>query len=164
LRSSLKTSSRDETKAFVSRLNRKFVMIRKSVNKLTAARCKRSLKMKEITKKNEIFTILLINLHVYEELNCLMNDWTSHSMNNSIIYEESFNSTKKRAYRVRANNTRIEKSTFLLTEFMKNRISCWSQTIINRKNDWEQSITSKNNIKTSKKSALNERIACEQTI
>jgi hypothetical protein len=30
--------------------------------------------MKEIAKKNEIITILFINLRVYEELNDLMND------------------------------------------------------------------------------------------
>jgi nitrate reductase NapE component len=35
---------------------------------------RRSMKMKEIMKKNEIITILFINLHVYEKLNCLMND------------------------------------------------------------------------------------------
>jgi hypothetical protein len=32
------------------------------------------MKMKEIMKKNEITAILFINLRVYEELNCLMND------------------------------------------------------------------------------------------
>jgi hypothetical protein len=42
LRSSLKKSLREETEAFVSRLSRKFVMIRKSVNKWTIARCKRN--------------------------------------------------------------------------------------------------------------------------
>jgi hypothetical protein len=68
----------------------------------------RSLKMKEIAKKNEITTILLINLRVYEKLNCLMNDWASHSMNNSIVYEESFNSTKKARVSRETNNAMIE--------------------------------------------------------
>jgi hypothetical protein len=30
--------------------------------------------MKEIAKKSEIITILFIDLRVYEEFNCLMND------------------------------------------------------------------------------------------
>jgi nitrate reductase NapE component len=34
----------------------------------------KSLKMKEIAKRSEIITILFIDLHVYEELNCLIND------------------------------------------------------------------------------------------
>jgi hypothetical protein len=34
----------------------------------------KSLNMKKIAKKNEIITILFINLHVYEKLNCLMNN------------------------------------------------------------------------------------------
>jgi hypothetical protein len=34
----------------------------------------KKLKMKKIAKKNEIITILFINLRVYEEFNCLMND------------------------------------------------------------------------------------------
>jgi hypothetical protein len=55
----------------------------------------RSSKMKEIMKKMENFTILFINQHVYEKLNCLTSNWASHLMNNNIIYEESFNSTKK---------------------------------------------------------------------
>jgi hypothetical protein len=66
------------------------------------------MKMKEIMKRNEIIAILLINLRVYEELNCLMNDWTSHSMNNSIVYEESFSSTKKSRVSRESNNAMIE--------------------------------------------------------
>jgi hypothetical protein len=72
----------------------------------------RSLKMKKIAKKNEITTILFINLRVYEELNCLMNDWTSHSMNNNIVYEESFNSTKKTRVSRETNNAMIEDQCF----------------------------------------------------
>jgi hypothetical protein len=53
--------------------------------------------MKKIMKKNEITAILFINLRVYEKLNCLINDWVSHSMNNSIVYEKSFNSNKESA-------------------------------------------------------------------
>jgi hypothetical protein len=68
--------------------------------------------MKKITKKNENFTILFINLQVYEELNCLMNDWASYSMNNNIIYEESFNSTKKTRVSREANNAMIEDQRF----------------------------------------------------
>jgi hypothetical protein len=58
---------------------------------------RRSMKMKKIMKRSEIIAILFINLRVYEELNCLMNDWTSHSMNNNIVYEKSFNSNKENA-------------------------------------------------------------------
>ncbi len=72
----------------------------------------RSLKMKEIAKRSEITTILLIILRVYEELNCLMSDWASHSMNNSIAYEESFNSTKKARVSREANNAMIEDQRF----------------------------------------------------
>ncbi len=72
----------------------------------------RSLKMKEIAKRSEITTILFINLRVYEELNCLMSDWASHSMNNSIVYEESFNSTKKARVSREANNAMIEDQRF----------------------------------------------------
>jgi hypothetical protein len=32
------------------------------------------MKMKKIMKRNEITAILIINLRVYEKLNCLMND------------------------------------------------------------------------------------------
>jgi hypothetical protein len=35
---------------------------------------RKKMKMKEIIKKNKIFTILFIDLHVYEKLNCLMSD------------------------------------------------------------------------------------------
>ncbi len=34
----------------------------------------KSFKIKEIMKKSQIITILIINLHVYEELNCLISD------------------------------------------------------------------------------------------
>jgi hypothetical protein len=34
----------------------------------------KNLKMKKIIKKNKIFTILFINLHVYEKVNYLLND------------------------------------------------------------------------------------------
>jgi oligoribonuclease NrnB/cAMP/cGMP phosphodiesterase (DHH superfamily) len=72
----------------------------------------RNLKMKKIAKKSEIITILFINLRVYEELNCLMSDWASHSMNNSIVYEESFNSTKKTRVSRETNNAMIEDQRF----------------------------------------------------
>jgi hypothetical protein len=72
----------------------------------------RNLKMKEITKKSEIITILLIDLRVYEEFNYLMNDWTLHSMNNSIVYEESFSSTKRARVSREANNAMIEDQRF----------------------------------------------------
>jgi hypothetical protein len=72
----------------------------------------RSLKMKEIAKRSEIITILFINLRVYEELNCLMSDWASHSMNNSIVYEESFSSTKKSRVSRESNNAMIEDQRF----------------------------------------------------
>jgi oligoribonuclease NrnB/cAMP/cGMP phosphodiesterase (DHH superfamily) len=68
----------------------------------------KSLKMKKIAKRSEIITILFINLHVYEKLNCLINDWTSHSMNNNIVYEESFNAIKKTRVSREANNAMIE--------------------------------------------------------
>ncbi len=72
----------------------------------------KSLKMKEIAKKSKIITILFINLRVYEELNCLMNDWASHSMNNNIVYEKSFNSTKKARVSRETNNAMIEDQRF----------------------------------------------------
>jgi hypothetical protein len=124
----------------------------------------KSFKIKEIMKKSQIITILIINLHVYEELNCLISDWASHSMNNNIVYEESFNSTKKACVSRETNNTMIEKSTFLLINLIKFRISYWSQAIINNE-DWRKRlIISKNNIKMSKKNTFNKRIACKQTI
>jgi hypothetical protein len=73
---------------------------------------RKSMKMKKIMKKNEIIAILFINLRVYEKLNCLMSDWASHSMNNSIVYEESFNSTKKARVSREANNAMIEDQRF----------------------------------------------------
>ncbi len=69
-------------------------------------------KWKKITKRNEIITILFINLQVYEEFNCLMNDWASHSMNNNIVYEKSFNSTKKTRVSRETNNAMIENQRF----------------------------------------------------
>jgi hypothetical protein len=120
--------------------------------------------MKKIMKRSQIITILFIDLHVYEKLNYLMNDWASHSMNNNIVYEESFNSTKRARVSREANNATIERSIFLLIDSIKYRISYWSQAIISNE-DWrKRSITSKNNIKMSKKSALNKRIANEQAI
>jgi hypothetical protein len=41
-----------------------------------------------------------------------MSDWTSHSMNNNIVYEESFNSTKKTRVSREANNAMIEDQRF----------------------------------------------------
>jgi hypothetical protein len=73
---------------------------------------RRSMKMKKIMKKSEITAILFINLRVYEELNCLMSDWTSHSMNNNIVYEKSFNSTKKSRVSRESNNAMIEDQRF----------------------------------------------------
>ncbi len=71
------------------------------------------MKMKEIMKKKyEIITILFINLHVYEKFNYLMNDWSSHSMNNNIVYEKSFNSTKKTRVSREANNAMIDDQRF----------------------------------------------------
>jgi hypothetical protein len=67
---------------------------------------------KKITKKSEITTILFINLQVYEKLNRLMSDWASHSMNNNIVYEESFNSTKRARVSREANNAMIEDQRF----------------------------------------------------
>jgi hypothetical protein len=67
---------------------------------------------KKITKKNEIITILFINLQVYEEFNCLMNDWALHSMNNNIVYEESLSSTKKARVSRKVNNAMIEDQRF----------------------------------------------------
>jgi hypothetical protein len=55
---------------------------------------------------------LFIDLRVYEELNYLMNDWASHSMNNNIVYEESFNSTKKARVSRETNNAMIEDQRF----------------------------------------------------
>jgi hypothetical protein len=68
--------------------------------------------MKKITKRSENFTILFINLQIYEELNCLMSDWASHSMNNSIVYEKSFSSTKRARVSREANNAMIEDQRF----------------------------------------------------
>ncbi len=41
-----------------------------------------------------------------------MNDWASHSMNNNIIYEKSFNLTKKSRVSREANNAMIENQRF----------------------------------------------------
>jgi hypothetical protein len=71
-----------------------------------------SLKMKEITKRSENFTLLFIDQHVYEKLNCLMNNWALHSMNNNIIYEKSFSSTKKMRVSRETNNAMIEDQRF----------------------------------------------------
>jgi hypothetical protein len=79
---------------------------------MNSFKMRRNMKMKEIMKKNEITAILFINLRVYEKLNCLMNDWVSHSMNNSIVYEESFSSTKKARVSREANNAMIEDQRF----------------------------------------------------
>ncbi len=70
------------------------------------------MKMKKIMKRNEIITIIFINSHVYEELNCLINDWALHLMSNSNVYEESFNSTKKARVSREANNAMIEDQRF----------------------------------------------------
>ncbi len=111
----------------------------------------KSLKMKEIAKRSEIITILFIDLHVYEELNCLINDWTSHSMNNNIVYEESFNSNKENACVARNEQCDDRKSTFLLIDSIKFRISYWSQAIINNKDERKRSITSKEQYQNVKK-------------
>jgi hypothetical protein len=73
---------------------------------------RKNMKMKEIMKRSEIITILFINLRVYEKLNCLMSDWASHSMNNSIVYEESFSSTKKSRVSRESNNAMIENQRY----------------------------------------------------
>ncbi len=72
----------------------------------------KNLKMKKIMKKSEFITILLINLQVYEKLNCLINDWASHSINNNIVYEKSFNSTKKARVSRETNNAMIKDQRF----------------------------------------------------
>jgi hypothetical protein len=72
----------------------------------------KNLKMKEIAKRRKIITILFIDLRVYEELNCLINDWALHSMNNNIVYEKSFSSTKKTRVSRETNNAMIEDQRF----------------------------------------------------
>ncbi len=71
-----------------------------------------SLKIKKIMKKNEIITILFINLHVYKKFNDLMSDWTLHFMNNNIVYKKSFNSTKQTSVSRELNNVMIENQRF----------------------------------------------------
>jgi hypothetical protein len=74
-------------------------------------------------------------LQVYENLNCLMSDWTLHSMNNNIVYEESFNSTKKTRVSREANNAIIEDQRFywLIVRMMILRQSKRRRTLFRRR-------------------------------
>jgi hypothetical protein len=112
LRTNLSISLRKKAKAFVSRLSRRIIMFKKKCWQMNSFKMRRSMKMKEIIKRSEITAILFINLRVYEKFNCLMNDWASHSMNNSIVYEESFSSTNKSRVSRESNNAMIEDQRF----------------------------------------------------
>jgi hypothetical protein len=112
LRTNLSISLRKRAEAFVSRLSRRIIMFKEKCWQMNNFKMRRSMKMKKIMKRSEIIAILFINLRVYEELNCLMSDWASHSMNNSIVYEESFNSTKKARVSREANNAMIVNQRF----------------------------------------------------
>jgi hypothetical protein len=118
---------------------------------MNSFKMRKNMKMKKIMKKNEIITILFINLRVYEKLNCLMNDWASHSMYNNIVYEKSFNSNKKNACVARSEQCDDRKSTFLLNDSIKFRILYWSQAIINSKDERKRSIISKEQYQNVKK-------------
>jgi hypothetical protein len=112
LRTNLSISLRERAEAFVSRLSRRIIMFKENCWQMNSFKMRRSMKMKEIMKRSEITAILFIDLRVYEELNCLMSDWASHSMNNNIVYEESFNSTKKSRVSRESNNAMIEDQRF----------------------------------------------------
>ncbi len=151
LRTNLSISLRKRAEAFVSQLNRKIIMFKEKCWQMNNFKMRRSMKIKKIMKRNEITAILLVNLRVYEKLNCLMNNWASHSMNNSIVYEESFNSNKKSACIARSEQCDDRRSTFLLINSIKFRISYWSQAIINNKDERKRSITSNEQYQNVKK-------------